>query len=222
MRVFDLLVKYIIIVGENKIGSASDSVVLLPKAPAFVGSIIVNGPSSITFKPNPDCLVIYSRVNITPSFTTHIQGSLLSSETPLSHDENAVPTPLRIDENGILSFNVIKRGPRLGVRARDTQNDARIHFKVIPISPLSLIIQGFDYFPITQSFRFPAKYIAYETPKQLPIKNVLNMDAPEVAPGYLQFEHEGKQYTLDVILESPEDTEYFIIFKVGPMGIIKS
>ncbi len=47
--------------GENKVGSAEDCIVQLPKCPQYAGSIIVNSASSIVFQPN-DTKAVYSEV----------------------------------------------------------------------------------------------------------------------------------------------------------------
>jgi hypothetical protein len=48
---------------------------------------------------------------------------------------------------------------------------------------------------------------------------VLGLNAPEKCPGYLEFQWEdGNTYKIDTVLESPTDTEFFIILKDKTAG----
>lgn len=106
------------------------------------------------------------------------------------------PTVLNL---GSVSFYAIQRADRYGVRVRDTQAEARTHFK------------GLDYFPLDQKWRFEAKFESYTPMKKIPIINILGMEEDMDSPGALLFDVGGKEYRLDTVLEQGE-TDYFVMF----------
>jgi len=112
-------------------------------------------------------------------------------------DAGAVdPTTVTV---GSVSFYAIKRNDKMGVRAKDTSADARVHFK------------GLEYFPVSQDWRFEAKFEPYTPMKKIPIINILGMEQDMPSPGALVFEVDGKPYSLDTVLEDGE-TDYFVMF----------
>jgi len=115
----------------------------------------------------------------------------------IEHDNDGKqsPTVLKL---GSFTFFVIKRMNKFGIRIKDSNNPERLNFR------------GLEYFPWNEKWTFEAKFEPYLPPKILPIKNVFDMDAPEVSPGALVFQFEGQEYRLDTI---DETTELFIPFK---------
>ncbi|HEY1773953.1 MAG TPA: DUF1684 domain-containing protein [Gammaproteobacteria bacterium] len=108
----------------------------------------------------------------------------------------ADPTTLSI---GSVSFYAIKRVDKMGVRVKDTDADARVHFK------------GLEYFPLAQDWRFEAKFEPYSPMKKIPIINILGMEEDMDSPGALIFDVDGTEYRLDTVLEDGE-TDYFVMF----------
>ncbi|MGE5625455.1 MAG: DUF1684 domain-containing protein, partial [Bacillota bacterium] len=106
------------------------------------------------------------------------------------------PTVLNL---GSVSFYAIQRVDRYGVRVKDTQADARLHFK------------GLDYFPLDQKWRFEAKFEPYKPMKKIPIINILGMEEDMNSPGALLFDVDGQEYRLETVLEDGE-TDYFVMF----------
>lgn len=100
-------------------------------------------------------------------------------------------------EFGSLSFFVIKRDSLMGIRMRDS------------LSPVLRAFQGTDFYPVNPAWRKVATFIPYAEGKELQIQNIIGIVEKQICPGYLEFKHEGKTYTLDVI---PEGDQYFIIF----------
>jgi uncharacterized protein len=113
----------------------------------------------------------------------------------LAPDTSGEPTVLSI---GTLTFYVIDREGRLGVRLKDSAAPARTGF------------QGLDYFPIDSDWRFTAQFVPYEPQKRIPILNVLGMQAEMISPGALVFESQGKEYRLDPVLEEGT-TDWFVM-----------
>jgi uncharacterized protein len=114
----------------------------------------------------------------------------------LKTDDDAKPTIVRL---GSLSFQIIKRGERLGVRVKDSQNPDRLNFK------------NTEFYPADMNWRIDAQFEPYNPPKQMPIINVLNMESAESSPGAIKFTVDGKEYRLDAITEKDEPRFFMII-----------
>jgi uncharacterized protein len=97
---------------------------------------------------------------------------------------------------GSISFFVIKRGDRLGIRVKDSASSVRKNF------------QGLKFFPISPEFRFQAKFIP--NVKKIPILNVLGQTDLEESPGIVEFTCRGQQYRLRPIYEGKT---LFFLFK---------
>jgi uncharacterized protein (DUF1684 family) len=156
--------------GDNSIGSAPNSDLVLPKtAPAEVG-----------------------RLHLADWKVTFTDPS--GAQKPLSFDDKNPD----IVKAGSVSFFVIKRGDRLGVRAKDSASPALKNF------------EGMSYFPINTAMRFEAKLIP--DVKKIPILNVLGQTEMEESPGWVEFTHQGHAYRLRPIYEDTAKgkTLYFL------------
>jgi len=153
--------------GDNTIGSADSNDFVLPKgsAPDRVGTIRLEG----------------EKVSFTP---------LGGSSRTLSYTEEK-PDVIHV---GSVSFYVIKRGDKLGIRVKDSASAVRKNFT------------GLKYFPINPSFDFEANFIP--DPKKIPILNVLGHTELEESPGIVQFRYEGQLYSVRPIYEG--DTLFFL------------
>lgn len=131
-----------------------------------------------------------------PSMT--VGGKALAGDTPLlaDADQNG-PT---IVQMGSIRFNVIKRGERYALRVKDAQAETRTHFK------------GLEYYPIDPKWRIEARFEAYHPPKKIPIMDVTGMTSESISPGAIRFEVDGREYSIDPVLEEGS-TDYFIIFR---------
>ena len=173
--------------GENTFGSGADNDMQLSAAgfPAHVGHFDFDG-KAVSFTAAKGVLVTSAGkpVNSTKMVS--------DADAPANTD----PTTLSV---GSVSFYAIKRVDKLGVRVKDLAADARVHFK------------GLEYFPLSQDWRFTAKFEPYSPMKKIPIINILGMEEDMNSPGALLFEVDGKQYRLDTVLEDGE-TDYFVMF----------
>jgi len=113
----------------------------------------------------------------------------------LKSDEDGSPTVLHL---GSLTFQIIKRGDKLGVRVKDKEHPDRLNF------------QGTQFYPADLKWRIDAQFVPYNPPKQVSITNVLGMESDETSPGAVKFEVNGNSYQLDAITEKGE-TKYFMI-----------
>lgn len=155
--------------GDNTIGSDDSNDFVLPKssAPAKFGLLRLEG-DRVTF------------------------ASTDGSSRVLSYDE-AKPDTVHV---GSISFFVIKRGDRLGVRVKDSASPVRKNF------------HGLKYFPINPEFRFDAKFVP--DVKKIPILNVLGETGMEESPGRVEFTYRGHEYQLRPIYEGKT---LFFLFK---------
>jgi uncharacterized protein (DUF1684 family) len=176
--------------GKNAIGSDPGNRVTLPSkdVPAFLGSLDRSG-DRVTLHASP--------------------GSGASSDgrpvttLELRSDADGEPTIVTLAS---LSFYVIRRGERLGVRVKDSQSEARRNFRSL------------DSFPIDPKWRVEARFEAYDPQKSISVPSVLGTVDSEKCPGALVFELEGKTYRLDPVLERGE-TDFFVIFGDRTNGV---
>jgi hypothetical protein len=169
--------------GENRIGSDPSNEIVLPpgKAPKLAGSLWLEKGSV--------------RLDALPQSGLTQAGQPVTS-LALQSDVDGEPTRLNL---GSLSFYVIKRGEKFGVRVKDKENPDRLHFA------------GLDYYPADPKWRIEAKLEPYNPPKSIPITNVLGMTEDMTSPGALLFDVAGKTYRLDAV-EEKGSKQFFLIF----------
>ena len=171
--------------GENTLGSAPGSTVLLPEwaAPAKAGLFLLEGPF-VRFRPFPGSGLL---LNGKPA-----------SEAVLKSDAEGKPDLLQA---GRVRFYVIRRGDRLGIRIKDPEAPARKAFHGVP------------RYPVDPAWRVEADFVPYATPQVRAIPTVLGTTEPMTAPGLLKFKVGGREVTLEPMIEDPEHPELFLIFK---------
>lgn len=171
--------------GENTLGSAPGSTVLLPDwaAPAKAGLFILEG-KAVRFRPFPGSGLL---LNGQPA-----------TEAILRSDAEGKPDLLQA---GRVRFYVIRRGDRFGIRIKDPENPARKAFHGVP------------RYPVDPAWRVEADFIPYATPQVRDIPTVLGTTEPMSAPGLLRFKVGGRDLTLEPMIEDPEHPELFLIFK---------
>jgi uncharacterized protein len=168
--------------GENKFGSDAANDIALPNQQLSAHAGSFNLQSGVVKLDTSQ-----------PGFT--VEGKPIKS-SELKTDDDAQPTIVRL---GSLSFQIIKRGDRLGVRVKDSQNPDRLNFK------------NTEFYPADVNWRIDAQFEPYKPPKQMPIVNVLNMESAESSPGAIKFSVDGKEYRLDAITEKDEPRFFMII-----------
>jgi len=124
-----------------------------------------------------------------------VDGKAVSS-LELKSDADGSPTVLNV---GSLSFQIIKRGDKFGLRVKDKDNPDRLNF------------QNTEFYPADLKWRIDAHLEPYNPPKPVPITNVLGMESGETSPGAVVFEVDGKAYRLDAITEKGEPRLFMII-----------
>jgi hypothetical protein len=171
--------------GENTLGSAPGSTVLLPDwaAPAKAGVFILEG-TTVRFRPIPG--------------STMLLNGKPASEAVLKSDAEGKPDLLQA---GRVRFYVIQRGSKVGIRIKDPEAPGRKAF------------HGVARYPVDPAWRVEADFVAYATPQTRSIPTVLGTTEPMTAPGLLKFKVGGRELTLEPMLEDPEHPELFLIFK---------
>lgn len=173
--------------GENTFGADSANAVIFPKgkAPAFMGKFILD-KGEVFIEINPGIEVLFAGK---PLASRKIFGKELVEPTVLSY--------------GSLSWFIIQRGNKFGIRLRDSENPAIRRF------------QGIESYPIDPRWKVEAQLEPYEPPKTVPIQNVLGMMTNERSPGVLAFDLDGRTYRLEALEEADE---LFIIFSDETSG----
>jgi len=98
---------------------------------------------------------------------------------------------------GSLSLLVIRRGDRYGIRLKDRNSRLRKEFT------------GLRYFPVNESYRVSARFVA--DARKIPIANILGQTEDTPSPGYVEFDLEGRKLRLTPVEESPN--KLFFIFR---------
>lgn len=171
--------------GENKFGSDGSNDIVFPKdkAPANAGSFFLEKGAV--------------RV-VTKEGTGITSDGKPVSSLALQPDN---PGPQTVLELGNLSFFVIKRGEKLGIRLKDKNSEALQHFK------------GIQYYPIDTKWHVTAKWIPYNPPKKIQILNIIGMLENDDCSGAVEFAIDGKTYRIDALVEGEGDEKaLFLIF----------
>ena len=172
--------------GANAMGSDSTNAIVLPAgtAPAHAGTLTLSG-GVVTLE-------------ALPGVTMTINDSVITRATLLSDADPAVdPTVVTI---GRLTIQIIKRADQLGVRVKNKDNPARVHFA------------GLDYFPVDLKWRVVAKFEPYVPPRVLKTPTQVNTVQEDSCPGALAFEIDGKTYRLDAVIEKGAEDRFFLMF----------
>jgi hypothetical protein len=107
---------------------------------------------------------------------------------------------------GTVTMFVIRRGDRYGVRVRDANSAQRREFA------------GLRWYPIREDYRVTARFIPHPKPTAMMIANVLGAVEPWPTPGTVVFTLDGREVTLHPVLDGPDATELFFIFRDGTTG----
>jgi len=168
--------------GVNPFGSdRANRVVLPPPTPPCMGELVLEHGTV--------------RVRAAAGVDLRTQGRPVL-DMVLKTDAEGAPTVL---DYGPVGFYVIKRRDRFAVRVKDSQSPALLQFT------------GIDTFPISESWRFNARFERYDPPKDVVVPNVMGGTDVEKCPGAVVFELEGNAYRLEPVLEEGSE-DLFIIF----------
>ena len=168
--------------GDNAAGNNPDAVVTLPSGAKSFGTFHFDA-GKITFRP-------------TPGLPIYLNGNPVKGPVAIKSDEGGAKADVLIYQD--LTMFVIKRGTRYAVRMRDKNSQMRREFA------------GLHWYPVRADMRFEAKFTTYPQPKTITIPNILNEEEQQKSIGYATFTYQGKDYTLEPVVE---DDQLFYIFK---------
>jgi uncharacterized protein len=155
--------------GRNTFGSDSGNDIVFPaeKAAPQIGTFVREG-DRVT-------------VEIAPGVDVRHDGEQVG-RVVMKDDMSDAPTILR---HRSLSWLILRRGDRIGVRLRDRESTTLAEFTGVPT------------FPVDPSWRLAATLEPYDPPKTIMIPTILGTVNPTPSPGALRFEVDGQIYRLD-------------------------
>jgi uncharacterized protein len=167
---------------ENTVGTAEDNQIVIKAGPEHLGTVTLNKDGRVHLQVNPGTGV---KVD---------DREVLSAD--LQSDSDGAPTMVTA---GTMSFYVINRGGKLALRVKDSESERRRNFA------------GIDYYPIDPSWKIEARWVPFERPRQVMIKNILDQESSALVMGKVVFEREGRTFELLPLQETLGEPLFFII-----------
>ena len=176
--------------GANTLGSGADNDIALPAgaAPEHAGVIELQGGQA--------------SLRLEAGVAGSIKGAPITT-TVLRSDKQGEPDVLSL---GRLSLYLIERSGRLGIRVKDPESPVRLGFK------------GLQWFPVDEGWRVKARFVPHQPPRTVELADVTGAVQKLTAPGYVVFEHGGRELTLEPVLEEEGAQELFFIFRDQTSG----
>lgn len=176
--------------GRHTFGSAPDNDLVLPEgaAPERAGWLERDG----------DVVTVHAA----PGADVTVDGTPAAGQRLVS-DAEGRPSLVR---TGRITFYLIRRGDRLGIRAKDPESPTRREFR------------GLDYFPVDPRYRVTAVFEPYPSPKEVEVATVAGTTDRMLVPGVVRFRLDGRELTLEPWLESPDAEEFFFVFRDATSG----
>ncbi|HYE94843.1 MAG TPA: DUF1684 domain-containing protein [Rubricoccaceae bacterium] len=175
--------------GEHSFGADfSNAVVFPPNAPPRIGTFVVED-STVTMRVEPGVPITHDGQPVT--------------ELVMADDHDGEPTVVHLAS---LSWHVIERSGRLGVRLRDSESPVRTGF------------DGIETFPTDPRWRIEGRFERYDPPRTARLPTIIaGMDEESTVPGAVVFEVDGEEYRLDVT-GAPDATQFFVVFGDATSG----
>jgi len=167
--------------GENTFGSDPKSAIVLPASSAPPHA------GSFSFHAGK------TTVHLEPGVLATLNGKPVQSAElrPDSREDRLIL--------GDITLYVHASGDRLAIRLKDKNSALRKSFK------------GLNWFPIDESYRVTAKFVPYDSPRELDSQNVLGDPIKLSIIGYVGFSLHGQELRLDA--EENSDHTLFIVFR---------
>lgn len=171
-------------VGIWSVGSAPGNAIRLAAGPAHLGTVTRTGDNTVTF-------ALADGVDATIDGTTERTARLAYG------DNVDKPTYVRA---GTINFYILEQSNgRLFLRVRDSE------------SPRLKQFAGLDYFPVDPAWRVEADWVGFDTPRQLPITNVIGLTQDATCPGKAVFKIQGRTFELLPLQDEPGERLFFIL-----------
>jgi uncharacterized protein len=167
--------------GNSSLGSQPMGDVVLPSsAPARVGTLSRDGDRV--------------ELALAPGVAATHEGEPFRRLELASDGAGGEPT---VVELGTLSFHVIRRGERVGLRVKDSAAPSRTGFT------------GIESFPVDPRWRLDARFEPYDPPREIEVEDYAGGTQPSTVPGAVVFEVDGRSHRLDAI---DAGEQLFLIF----------
>lgn len=164
--------------GDNTLGSAPGSSVILPeRLPAQLGMLTLRD-DEVTLR-------------VLPGHNVHVAGEP-AREAVLSSDDFH-PTLVQIEA---VTFFIIRRGERLGVRMRDADSEARRTFT------------GRHWFAPTLEMRISARFTPHESQRTIEVETAIGTTITLANPGSVTFHLGGHTHQMEAF-EGEENSLWF-------------
>jgi uncharacterized protein (DUF1684 family) len=170
--------------GESRFGTGEDNEIALPQgtAPGLAGTFVLED-GRVRVRAEPGAGLTVADEPVT--------------ERELASDHEGSPDILRVRD---LRLYVLERGGRIGIRVKD------------PGSSVLRDFHGLDYFPVDSSYRMRLPLQRYEAMREMSIPSANGVSQPLLAPGYVEFERDGRQWQLIPVVSDADDRDLFFIF----------
>ena len=163
--------------GVSTVGSNPGSDVPLPETlPAKVGTVTLKGSEAL----------------FTPAAGVPLQATALHGDATPNYEVLTL---------GTVSFYLIERGGRYGIRVKDTQSPARVNFA------------GLEWYPPDPTWAVDAKLTP--APHHVSFQTDAGVTEEADSPGYLEFDRSGQHFKLETVAE---DGELFTVIRDATSG----
>ena len=160
--------------GENIIGSATNSDILLPaRAPQRLGTFEFDG-NNVT-------------LSVEANLPVEVNG-MATKTALLDADQEDVPSFITFNE---MRMVVVRRSKGVGIRLWDNTREERRNFPTR------------KWYPVKEELRVLATYTRYETPRVVKMPDILGAILDERMEGFVTFKLNGKKHEL-IVSELPD------------------
>ena len=168
--------------GDNTLGSAADNAIVVDDLPEYFGTVSLDDAGEVRISLAGDAGRIDGRAD---------KGALLLD------DDHPQPTFVSA---GDISFFLVRRGDRTGLRIKSTHAATREHFA------------GLDYFAPDPSWRIEAEWQPAQPGQVLEMGTAIGTIEKHPVAGIATFERDGGRFELLPVIESPDDGRHFVVF----------
>ncbi len=173
--------------GESTIGSSPDNKIVFPEKTKDKIGVVTLKNGIVKFECDMGIEVVVD------SFC--LEGGTIFNKKEKSQS---------IQKHGSFEWHIIERAGNYGIRLRDLEHE-------MVSTPLNL-----TYYHVSKDWIVKAQYNKFETPKSISIDNIVGFNFNEPIEGELNFEIDGKPYSL---LPSIGETGMFIMFADETSGL---
>jgi len=169
--------------GENRVGTSAASEVPLPpgSAPAQVATISFHSGKAV--------------LDPAPGVALKLNGQP-AKETVMREDDDVFTV-------NRLTFYLIRRGNRAGIRLKDQDSAARREF------------HGLRWYPIDPAWHIRAKFTAFDKPRTLTFDSVIGEPETDDCPGFVTFKKDGREFRLQPVID---EGQLFFVFRDQTSG----